>query len=106
MGNQCDGLHAANKECGMQASQLTEHTAALSAAAAQVAQKCPAAALANGGGLGPLASPVMCTVDLKNTAKGLFKAVKVLTKNHGKCHNSKSRECTANVLDIVASLAG
>jgi hypothetical protein len=104
--DKCDQLNTKNKECGMQASQLTEHTAALTAAAAQVYQKCPAAAVPNGQHLGPIAAPVMCTVDLKNTAKGLFKAIKALTKNHKECKDKHSRKCTANVLDIVASLAG
>merc|ERR1711957_194566 len=74
--DKCDGLHTVNKECGLQAGKLTEHMAALSAATGQVYQKCPSAAVPNGKMMGPIAAPVMCTVDLKNTAKGLFKAVK------------------------------
>merc|ERR1712216_646062 len=87
--DKCDALHTANKKCGMQAGQLGEHVAGLSAAAGMVYQKCTgvgspynqaaanAAAAANanhifngqnqGTGMGAVAAPVMCTMDLKNT---------------------------------------
>merc|ERR550537_268348 len=38
--NKCDGLHTANKACALKASGLTEHTAALSAAAGMAYNKC------------------------------------------------------------------
>merc|ERR1719409_669451 len=86
--DKCHDLKTAHKKCGMQAGQMTEHVAALAAAAGQVYQKCPAVAVPNAGGLQALASPVMCTIDLKNSAKGLFKSVKLLTETHGECkHN-------------------
>merc|ERR1712159_666089 len=89
------------------ASGLTEHTAALAAAAGMAVQKCPqllnmsTAAPA----MGALAAPVMCTVDLKNTAKHLFHSVKLLTKTHDQCENSH-HDCTVDSLDVAGSLAG
>jgi hypothetical protein len=103
--NKCHGLNTANKKCGLAASQFTEHTAGLSAAAAQVYQKCPAIAAAKAQGLGVIASPVMCTIDIKNSAKGLFKTVTSAQKNKNECA-TKGLDCDKNILDITASVAG
>lgn len=103
--DKCHDLHTANKKMGMQVGQMTEHIAALSAAAGQVYQKCPAVAQPNAGGLQALASPVMCTIDLKNTAKGLFKATKKLTETHHECKKGQE-DCASNVLNVVGALAG
>merc|ERR1712167_435631 len=94
------------KECALKASGLTEHTASLAAGAGMVYQKCPAVATPNVGGLGALAAPVMCTIDLKNTAKHLFKAVRVLTKTKGACKDNTSKGCAVNALDVVGSFSG
>jgi len=106
--NKCDGLHTANKACALKASGLTEHTAALSAAAGMAYQKCPSlfgqkpAAAA----MGAIAAPVMCTVDIKNTAKHLFHVTKLLTKTTQKCEDNTSKDCTVNALDVSGSFAG
>merc|ERR1712118_401296 len=52
-----------------------------------------------------IASPVMCTIDIKNAAKGLFKTVKTSQKNDGECKD-KGLDCDKNILDITASVAG
>merc|ERR1719379_2684837 len=103
--NKCHGLNTANKECGLAASQFTEHIAGLSAASAEVAQKCPAIAAKKAPGLGVIASPVMCTIDIKNAAKGLFKTVKTSQANKDLCEE-KGLNCDKNILDITASVAG
>jgi hypothetical protein len=103
--DKCHGLNTANKKCGLAASQFTEHSAGLSAAAAQVYQKCPAILQGKQKGLGAIASPVMCTIDIKNSAKGLFKTVKTSQANGGEC-KEKGLDCDKNILDITASVAG
>merc|ERR1719440_649933 len=95
--DKCDGLNTVNKECGLQASKLTENTAGLTAAVTNVYQKCPEAGKIAGAAMGPIASPVMCTVDLKNTAKGLFAAIKAINKNKDKC-KEKGLKCDSNIL--------
>jgi len=106
--NKCDGLHTANKACALKASGLTEHTAALSAAAGMAYQKCPS--LFGKGkapaAMGAIAAPVMCTVDIKNTAKHLFHVTKLLTKTGNKCEGGASNGCTVNALDVTGSFAG
>merc|ERR1711966_284891 len=84
---------------------MGEHTAGLAAAAAQVEQKCPAIAGGKQKGLGAIASPVMCTIDIKNSAKGLFKTVKSSQANANAC-KEKGMDCDKNILDITASVAG
>merc|ERR1711966_441018 len=103
--DKCHGLNTANKQCGLAASQFTEHSAGLAAAAAQVQQKCPAIAGGKQPGLGAIASPVMCTIDIKNAAKGLFKTVKTSQANDDEC-KVKGMDCDKNILDITASVAG
>merc|ERR1711959_407146 len=46
-----------------------------------------------------------CTIDLKNTAKGLFKATKKLTETHHECKKGQ-QDCASNVLNVVGALAG
>merc|ERR1712216_980156 len=71
----------------------------------QVYQKCPTVGAANAGGLGPLASPVMCTIDLNNSAKGLFKSIKLLTETKHECKGD-AKKCARNALNVVGALAG
>jgi len=106
--DKCGGLNTENKECGLEAGKLTKHVSGLAAAAGIVAQKCPATALSQHTALGALASPVMCTIDLKNTLKQLFKAVKHLRRSEDDCkgRDEDSRDCAANALDVVSSFAG
>merc|ERR1712072_1434587 len=48
----------------------------------------------------------MCTVNLKSTAKSLFKAIKALMKVKKGCKHSNSRECAGNALKVVEAFAG
>lgn len=47
-----------------------------------------------------------CALNLKNTAKHLFHAIRALEKNHHRCHHKHSHMCTSNILDIAASFSG
>lgn len=54
---------------------------------------------------GSVASPIMCTVDMKNTAKSIFKATRSLMKMKKHCKKGKygGMTCASDVLDIIAS---
>jgi hypothetical protein len=104
--SKCEVLQGVHKECGIQASKLTEYAAGLSAAVGDAAQKCPAPKPGQATGLGSVASPVMCTVNLKDTAKNLFKAVKALLTIKTQCDGADSKACASNALQLLASLAG
>merc|ERR1719375_2471658 len=47
----------------------------------------------------------MCTIDIKNAAKGLFKTVKTSQAHSNECAK-KGLDCDKNILDITASVAG
>jgi len=52
-----------------------------------------------------MGSPIMCTVDMKNTAKSIFKATRSLMKMNKHCkkkHNG-GMKCASDVLDIISS---
>lgn len=108
--DKCHALHSANRKCGLAAGRLTEHMAGLSAAAAELVKRCPIQ-----GPVTPVTpttpahatSPVLCTVDLKDTAKGLFDAIQALKQNQEDCKGKEgTAKCNANILDIVGSFAG
>merc|ERR1719506_2201077 len=70
-------------------------------------QKCPSLfGKAAPAAMGAIAAPVMCTVDIKNTAKHLFHVTKLLTKTGNKCEGGASNGCTVNALDVTGSFAG
>lgn len=102
--DKCGALNTENKKCGFAASTLSEHTAGLSAAGAVISQKC-GKDLTSNVNLGAIASPVMCTVDLKNTAKSLFKGVREILKLKGECEEGQ-KKCALNALDVAAALTG
>lgn len=102
--DKCDGLHTANKKCGLEAGKLTKHMSGLAAASGIVAQKCPKN-VAEPAAFGPIAAPVMCTIDLKNTLKQLFKAIKHIRRSQHDCKKEDRRYCAANALDIVSSFS-
>jgi len=56
--------------------------------------------------MGDIAAPVMCTIDLKNTLKQLFKAIKGIREAHEDCEHEDKRFCAATATDIVSSFAG
>merc|ERR1719375_587860 len=47
----------------------------------------------------------MCTIDIKNAAKGLFKTVRT-SQAHSNACATKGLDCDKNILDITASVAG
>lgn len=102
--DKCDGLNTANKECGLEAGKLTKHISGLAAASGIVAQKCMKN-VAEPAAMGDIAPPVMCTIDLKNTLKQLFKAVKHIRRSQEDCKKEDRRYCAANALDIVSSFS-
>jgi len=102
--DKCHGLKTEHKKCGMAASSLSKGIAGLAAAAGGIIQKCPG--LSGNAGNGSHgnnfahADAVMCTVNLKSTAKSLFKAIKALL------HLKKSKHDVDNSLKIVGAFAG
>merc|ERR1719446_137358 len=58
--------------------------------------------------MGPISSPVMCTIDMKDTAKNLLRAVAIIsrTSHHCKHNDEDSRPCAANALRIMSAFAG
>jgi len=116
--DQCDALTMTHKACAMTAGALTKHTAGLAAATAEVYQKCSPAhaptddvtAPSAGSAHLSVASPVMCTIDLKDTAKDAFKAARALMMLQSSCKNVQShaqiKDCASNILQVVGTLAG
>merc|ERR1712072_1386771 len=102
--DKCDGLHTANKECGLEAGKLTKHAAGLAAAAGIVDQKC--ITHKNAQGMKEYAAPVMCTINIKDSLKQLFKGIKGIRKAQDECKHEDKRYCASNSMDIVSSFAG
>jgi len=106
--DKCGDLHGKNKKCGMAAGRLTKSIAGLAAASGGVAEKCPNAP-GNKGSLtwnkNSMQTP-MCVVNLKNSAKSLFKAIKALMKVKANCEVGLSRKCASNSLRIIGAFAG
>lgn len=105
--DKCGGLQIANKKCGMAAGVVSKHAAGLAAASGDLAQKCPSIVGAPApAAMGALAAPVMCTIDLKNTLKNLFKGVREVMKIKSNCENSESKLCAINSLQLASSFVG
>jgi len=106
--DKCGDLHGKNKKCGLAAGRLTKSIAGLAAASGGIAEKCPNAP-GNKGALtwnkNSMQTP-MCVVNLKNSAKSLFKAIKALMKVKNNCEVGLSRKCASNGLKIVGAFAG
>jgi len=104
--NTCDDLNINNKQCSMSAGVLTKATAGLTAATGGIVQKCftpQKHAEANWAH----AEPAMCVLDVKNTAKSLFKVIRSFMKLNSNCDgNAASRPCISNALSIVGAFAG
>lgn len=93
-----------NGDCGMAASVLTKSAAGLTAATGGIMQKCfPAPAHGNNWAHG---EPAMCVVDVKNTAKSLFKTIKSFMGLNANCGTAPGSPCASNVLRIVSGFAG
>jgi len=56
-------------------------------------------------GMGDMGSPIMCTMDMKNTAQSIFKATRSLMKMNKHCKKKKNggMKCASDVLDIISS---
>jgi len=106
--DKCGDLHGKNKKCGLAAGRLTKSIAGLAAASGGIAEKCPNAPN-NKGALtwnkNSMQTP-MCVVNLKNSAKSLFKAIKALMKVKNNCEVGLSRKCASNSLRIIGAFAG
>merc|ERR1711881_654036 len=83
---------------------LTKHAAGLAAAAGIVDQKC--ITHKNAQAMKEYAAPVMCTIDIKDTLKQLFKGIKGIRKAQDECKHEDKRYCASNSMDIVSSFAG
>jgi len=105
--NKCGNLHSAHKECGMAAGRLTKSVAGLTAASGGIAQKCTNGFKGTKHGLNwNHGAGAQCVVNLKSSAKSLFKAIKALMRVKKNCKDAESRACASNSLQIVAAFAG
>jgi hypothetical protein len=102
--NKCGDIHTEKPQCGIAASVLTKSTAGLAAASGGIIQKCFQAP--PHGNNWNHQEPAMCVVDIKNTAKNLFKTIKAFMKLKHNCDDQSSRACESNALKIVAAFAG
>lgn len=101
--DKCGALDTVNKECGMAASELTKHAGGITASTGSIIQKCFQGKVH---GLNwNHADPAMCVVDIKNTAKSLFKMIKAFLKLEDNCAKDEEH-CAANALQIVGAFAG
>lgn len=102
--DECGALETENKECGIAASELTKHAGGIAASSGMVVQKCtpPPAHAVNW----QHSDAALCVVNVKNTAKSLFKMVRSFMKVKDGCAAPDSPECAANALQIVGAIAG
>lgn len=113
--DKCGNLKDANKDCGMAAGLLTEHTAGLAAAAGDLVQKCPNAKgameklVAHKQAAGPAFghSIALCMVNMKDTAKSLFKLTQEFQTVDKNCGGSPSdsKPCLSNAFRLVGGFA-
>lgn len=101
----CDALHFEHKKCAMSAGKMTKHAFGLTAAGGEMAGKCPGIGPNHTLNMGALASPIQCTVDLKNTAKSLFKAIKNVLRLKGAC-DASTKHCAISALDVAGAVGG
>lgn len=105
--DKCGALNTANKECGLAVSTLTKHIGGITSSSGGIAQKCFQGAAPHGLNWNHNA-PAQCVVDVKNTAKSLFKVIKSfmhLEKDQS-CAKGDSNACATNALQIVGAFAG
>jgi len=99
--DKCHGLHTDHKKVGLAASKLTRAFAGVAAASGGLIQKCPSifGGKPHGNNFAH-GDAVYCTVNLKSTAKALFKAIKALMKISKHKHQD-----AANALKVVEAFA-
>merc|ERR1719263_649237 len=125
--NKCGSLNTEHADCGLAVGVLTRSMAGLSAASAGIVARCPNK-LNSGHALATVGDAVesankygtsggdrayktagfgsqfgQCIINIKDTMKSLFKAIKrIMTVKHN-CEDPKSKHCAHNVAKIVAS---
>lgn len=104
--DKCGALNTVNKECGIAVSELTEHAGGIAAAGGGVTQKCfQGAAHGLNWNHGDAAQ---CVINVKNTAKNLFKVIKSFMKLESSqpCAAGDTSACAENALQLIGGFAG
>jgi hypothetical protein len=101
----CGQLHDKNKACGMEAGELMEAIAGLTASSAAIAQYCPPNAPGFQQGTFPVEYVAGCTVGVKDSVKQLFKAVSSIMELK-KCQKIGLHKCPGTALMIFDAIAG
>jgi hypothetical protein len=104
--NKCGVLNTVNKDCGISIAMLTKHAGGITSASGGIAQKCfqgPAHGLNWNHG-----DAAQCVVNVKNTAKNMFKVIKSFLKleKTQACASGDTNACAENALQIVGAFAG
>jgi len=102
--DKCGAIHTHHPKCGIAASLLTQEMAGLASSSGGIIQKCFQAP-AHGNNFAHQ-EPAMCVVNIKNTAKSLFKTIKAFMALKDNCKEQGSRACASNALRIVGGFAG
>jgi hypothetical protein len=122
--NKCGTLNTEHADCGLAVGVLTRSMAGLSAASAGIVARCPNK-LNGGHALATVGDAVesanryggdhpyktagfssqfgQCIINIKDTMKSLFKAIKRIMTVKDNCEDPKSKHCAHNVAKIVAS---
>merc|ERR1712070_333183 len=111
--HKCGDFNNVDAQCTMAGLELTKASAGSGASAANVAQHCENGNLATNTGTGtaiangnwPQQDPAQCIVDIKDSLKNLFKAVRSLMAVTNKCQMG-SEHCASDVMSIMAALSG
>lgn len=129
----CQSSYTGMERCVLSAGELEKHVAGLAAAGGGVYQKCfhnmnttsntsapgmkvnfslfgdfaASSASNDTKSVGmSMSAPVMCTVDLKNSATNIIQAIRGIQNVRVDCRRQDSRQCASNVLEIAASFSG
>merc|ERR1712070_1225200 len=111
--HKCGDFNNVDAQCTMAGLELTKASAGSGASAANVAQHCENGNLATNTGTGtsiangnwPQQDPAQCIVDIKDSLKNLFKAIRSLMAVTNKCQMG-SEHCASDVMSIMAALSG
>lgn len=101
--NKCEPLKTANPMCGLAAADFVKNAGGLSAAGLDLTEKCPI--FKKNLNLPNISSPVMCTINVKDSAKGLVKLV-TSAEAHTKTCAGKGLDCDQNIMTIAGAVAG
>merc|ERR1719453_2630066 len=110
--HKCGDFNAVDAKCSIAAVELNKATAGVGASAANVAQHCENGGVTNAGagssianGNWPQQDPAQCIVNIKDSLKNLFQAVRALMETETKCQEG-SEHCASNVMAILAAFSG